>query len=51
MKVKYTRSQTRIIQVLQSLNYPISAQDLYAELKERSQPLGLATVYRLNPNT
>ncbi len=46
MKAKYTRSQVRIIQVLKSLNYAISAQDLYAKLKERDQPLGLATVYR-----
>ncbi len=46
MKAKYTRSQARIIQVLKSLNYAISAQDLYAKLKERCQPLGLATVYR-----
>ena len=46
MKAKYTRSQERIIQVLKSLSYSISAQDLYAELKNRDQPLGLATVYR-----
>ncbi len=47
MKVKYTRSQERIIQVLKSLNYALSAQDLYAELKDQDQPLGLATVYRV----
>ncbi len=41
MKAKYTRSQVRIIEVLQSLNYAISAQDLYGKLKERCQPLGL----------
>ena len=46
MKAKYTRSQEKIIRVLKSLKYGISAQDLYAELKHRDQPLGLATVYR-----
>ncbi|MEL4898271.1 Fur family transcriptional regulator [Crocosphaera sp. Alani8] len=46
MKARYTRSQKQIIQVLKSLNHDISAQDLYAELKNRDQPLGLATVYR-----
>ena len=46
MKAQYTRSQAQIIQVLKSLNYAISAQDLYLELKHRDQPLGLATVYR-----
>lgn len=46
MKAQYTRSQAQIIQVLKSLNYAISAQDLYVELKRRDQPLGLATVYR-----
>ncbi len=46
MKAQYTRSQEQIIQVLKSLNYAISAQDLYVELKHRDQPLGLATVYR-----
>ncbi|BAZ44407.1 putative ferric uptake regulatory protein [Chondrocystis sp. NIES-4102] len=46
MKVQRTRSQERIMQVLQSLKYSISAQDLYIELKNRQQDLGLATVYR-----
>ncbi len=46
MKAQYTRSQAQIIRVLKSLNYAISAQDLYLELKHRDQPLGLATVYR-----
>ena len=46
MKAQYNRSQEQIIQVLKSLNYAISAQDLYLELKHRDQPLGLATVYR-----
>lgn len=46
MKAQYTRSQAQIIQVLKSLSYAISAQNLYVELKRRDQPLGLATVYR-----
>ena len=46
MKVQRTRSQTKIIQVLQSLKRAISAQDLYIELRNRNQNMGLATVYR-----
>lgn len=46
MKVQRTRSQERIIKVLQSLNRSISAQDLYIELRNRQQDMGLATVYR-----
>ena len=46
MNVRRTRSQERIIKVLKSLNQPISAQDLFIELRNRDQSLGLATVYR-----
>jgi Fur family ferric uptake transcriptional regulator len=46
MKVQRTRSQERIMQVLQSLKRSISAQDLYIELRSRQQDMGLATVYR-----
>lgn len=46
MKVQRTRSQERIIKVLQSLKRSISAQDLYVELRNRQQDMGLATVYR-----
>lgn len=46
MKAQRTRSQDQIVKVLKSLNRPISAQDLYLELKNREKPLGLATVYR-----
>ena len=46
MKVQRTRSQKKIIQVLQSLKRAISAQDLYIELRNRDQNMGLATVYR-----
>ena len=46
MKPRRTRSQQRIVEVLQALNHPISAQDLYIELRSREQSMGLATVYR-----
>lgn len=41
-----TRSQERILNLLKSLNRAISAQDIYVELRNRSQTMGLATVYR-----
>ena len=41
-----TRSQKRILTLLQSLKCSISAQDLYIELRNREQDMGLATVYR-----
>jgi Fur family ferric uptake transcriptional regulator len=46
MKSQRTRSQDRILKLLQTLNRPISAQDIYLELRKRKQDLGLATVYR-----
>jgi len=46
MKAQRTRSQARIMEVLQSLKHSISAQDLYVELRNREQEMGLATVYR-----
>jgi Fur family ferric uptake transcriptional regulator len=46
MKVRRTRSQEKIFHFLKSLNHPISAQDLFLELRQRQQNLGLATVYR-----
>ena len=46
MKAQRTRSQERIMKVLQSLKRSISAQDLYIELRNRQQDMGLATVYR-----
>ncbi len=55
MKVQRTRSQEKIIRLLQILNRAVSAQDLYIELRRRKQDLGLATVYRslevLTPRT
>jgi Fur family ferric uptake transcriptional regulator len=46
MKVQRTRSQERIFRLLKTLNRAISAQDLYLELRQRDQEMGLATVYR-----
>ncbi len=46
MKSQRTRSQEKIFHLLKSLNRAISAQELYAELHQRQQYLGLATVYR-----
>ncbi|MEN9518595.1 MAG: hypothetical protein RLZZ381_1183 [Cyanobacteriota bacterium] len=46
MKTQRTRSQKRILTLLQSLKRSISAQDLYIELRNRKQDMGLATVYR-----
>jgi Fur family ferric uptake transcriptional regulator len=41
-----TRSQERILNLLTTLDRAVSAQDLYVELRNRNQTMGLATVYR-----
>jgi Fur family ferric uptake transcriptional regulator len=46
MKFARTRSQDRILNLLKALNRAISAQDIYVELRNRNQSMGLATVYR-----
>jgi Fur family ferric uptake transcriptional regulator len=46
MKAERTRSQERILNLLTTLNRAISAQDIYVELRNRNQSIGLATVYR-----
>ena len=46
MKAQRTRSQQKVIEVLQELKKAISAQELYIELRNRQQNMGLATVYR-----
>ncbi len=46
MKSHRTRSQDRILDLLKQINRPISAQDLYLELRNSKQEMGLATVYR-----
>ncbi len=46
MKSRRTRSQERILTVLKLLKREISAQDLYVELRNQEQSMGLATVYR-----
>ena len=46
MKTQRTRSQEKVIETLHNLKKAISAQDLYIELRNRKQNMGLATVYR-----
>ena len=46
MKAERTRSQERILDLLNTLNRAISAQDIYVELRSSNQSIGLATVYR-----
>ncbi len=46
MTTQRNRSQKRILNLLQQLSSPLSAQQIYIELRQREQPLGLATVYR-----
>ncbi|MBR8829439.1 MAG: transcriptional repressor [Gomphosphaeria aponina SAG 52.96 = DSM 107014] len=41
-----TRSQMRIDRILKRLNRAISAQELYTELRQANQSMGLATIYR-----
>ncbi len=41
-----TRNQERVFESLKSLEREISAQDLFVELRDRDQSMGLATVYR-----
>ena len=45
-KAERTRSQERILHLLKNSNKSISAQDIYVELRNRNQSIGLATVYR-----
>jgi Fur family ferric uptake transcriptional regulator len=46
MKPRRTRSQERILDILKTLNQAVSAQDLYVQLRNHNQAMGLATVYR-----
>jgi Fur family transcriptional regulator, ferric uptake regulator len=46
MKTQRTRSQERVLSLLNQLKRSISAQDIYVALREGDQGLGLATVYR-----
>ena len=46
MKRERTSSQKIILHLLNQLKRSISAQELYLELRERKQKMGLATVYR-----
>ncbi len=44
--MKRTRSQENILSTLKALDKPISAQELYIELRNTNKGVGLATVYR-----
>lgn len=46
MNHRRTRSQNHILKVIQTLEIPISAQDLYRQLRDHKYRIGLATVYR-----
>ncbi len=46
MKAQRTRSQEKVLEILQGLKKAISAQELYIELRNNNQNMGLATVYR-----
>lgn len=46
MKTQRTRSQERIFRLLKSLNGETSAQNLYLQLRQRNENMGLATIYR-----
>ena len=46
MKAERTRSQELILNLLKALSGAMSAQDIYIELRNRNQSIGLATVYR-----
>lgn len=46
MKSIRTRSQDKILNLLKTHKEDISAQDIYIELRNRNQTMGLATVYR-----
>ncbi|BAY95390.1 MULTISPECIES: Fur family transcriptional regulator [unclassified Tolypothrix] len=46
MRAIRTRSQDKILNLLKNIKQGISAQDIYVELRNRNQSMGLATVYR-----
>ncbi|MEH1781339.1 MAG: Fur family transcriptional regulator [Nostoc sp.] len=46
MRAIRTRSQERIFNLLKTVKKGISAQDIYVELRNTNQSMGLATVYR-----
>ncbi len=46
MKTRRTRSQEKIITLLNTQGRSLSAQDIYVKLRQQNQSMGLATVYR-----
>ncbi len=47
MKAQLKSSQEQILMLLKQLNYAVSAQEIYIELRNKKQSLGLATIYRI----
>ncbi|MGB6167238.1 MAG: Fur family transcriptional regulator [Geitlerinemataceae cyanobacterium] len=46
MRVKRTRNQEKVLQLLKSISRSLSAQDIFMELRKANNSVGLATVYR-----
>ena len=46
MRTIRTRNQERVLKLLETIKQGISAQNIYIELRQRNQNMGLATVYR-----
>ena len=46
MKSKRPRSHDRILKLLETQARSLSAQEIFVELRQRNQALGLATIYR-----
>jgi Fur family ferric uptake transcriptional regulator len=46
MKSKLTRNQQDVLSLLQDSEQPLSAQTIYANLRQQGSRIGLATVYR-----
>lgn len=42
----HTRGQQAVLEILQQRSQPLSAQEIFMELRESNRPVGLATVYR-----
>ncbi len=47
MKLKLTRSQEQVFELLQSQKAEVSAQELYTQLRAKNYQIGLATIYRV----
>ena len=47
MKAQLKSSQEQMLMLLKQLNHAVSAQEIYIELRNQNQSLGLATIYRI----